>query len=296
MRENNVFIIIVNYKNCEDTKECVKSLINIYKIGYSIVIVDNASNDGSVQKLKNEFEKKVIIIENTVNQGFGVASNNGAKYAIEAGATHILLLNNDTTVDSNFLICLLKKVQDNRICVPKILSYYDKDKIWYAGGQIDRMRGTSRHFGMWEEDAPIYSIEKKVDYLSGCCVLIPVPIIKKIGLFGDEFFLYFEDMDFSLRCLEANVEILYVPEAIVYHKEGTSSGGKQSKTTVYYANRNRFYILKKYRNEFRFIARAYTYVSRLIYYIYGVIFRNNNRLIWKAYIDFKYNKMGKADL
>ena len=135
-----------------------------------------------------------------------------------------------------FLSNLMKKINDQTICVPKILSYYDRNKVWYAGGRIDRIRGTSLHYGRFKEDSDFFSTEKKVNYLTGCCALIPVSVIDRIGLFGDEFFLYFEDMDLSIKCLYEGIEILYVPDSVIYHKEGKSSGGKKSKSTVYYAN------------------------------------------------------------
>ena len=115
MEKNNVYIIIINYKNYDDTKECIESLKHINDMGYHIVVVDNDSKDGSKQRLKENFENLIEVIENDHNYGFGIANNIGAQYAINKGATHILLLNNDTTVDPMFLSNLMKKINDQTI-------------------------------------------------------------------------------------------------------------------------------------------------------------------------------------
>ena len=152
------------------------------------------------------------------------------------------------------------------------------------------------HYGRFKEDSDFFSTEKKVNYLTGCCALIPVSVIDRIGLFGDEFFLYFEDMDLSIKCLYEGIEILYVPDSVIYHKEGKSSGGKKSKSTVYYANRNRFYIIRKYNRYFGLISHIYTYATRFLLYLYGIIDNNNYRIIKKAYGDYKSKKMGESNI
>lgn len=140
MAEPSVAIILLNYCNYEDTITCVKTLKKIDYENYIIFIIDNHSPNESLKKLYILKEPKIQIIDSGKNGGFAYGNNIGIQYALEAGMDYILLLNNDTLVEPDFLSELINKgVQKAKgdIITCRIMYNFDKDKVWYAGGEID---------------------------------------------------------------------------------------------------------------------------------------------------------------
>lgn len=150
---------------------------------------------------------------------------------MERGADYILLLNNDTIVDSGFLEHLVNAAvltPDTGMVGPKIYYYSDPNKLWYAGGKIEWWKGWISHVGVREEDAGQYDRGGETDYITGCCVLIKREVIEKIGMLDESYFIYGEDADWSVRCTRAGYTLLFVPAAKIWHKLSVSSGGHLS--------------------------------------------------------------------
>ena len=281
MENKSVYIILLNYKGYEDTTACIKSLRNITYANYHIVIVDNCSKDGSYEKLRDENPDCTVILS-PENNGFSAGNNIGIHYAMEKGADYILLLNNDTEVKADFLNHMMKRANENTVVTPSIYYYDEPDQIWYADGRINYSRGTAQNGNDRES--------KYCDYASGCCLLIPRNIILQIGVLAEEYFMYYEDMDYSLRVIRNGFKIFYEKDAVVYHKVGRTAGRK-SKLSIYYGTRNRFYIMNKYKFGFR--CYSYTLLSRIIRFIQGVVHRNSEIVTLKAILDYYRGKMGK---
>lgn len=278
----SVYIILLNYKGYEYTTACVHSLQNITYDNYKIIIVDNCSNDGSFERLRDENPDVVVLLAEE-NNGFSAGNNIGIRYAMEHGSDFVLLLNNDTEVDPYFLQKMVKASDLNTVVTPTIYYYDDKSTIWYADGKINKYRATVSN-GTDKES-------KYCSYASGCCVLIPRNIIHRVGYWAEEYFMYYEDMDYSLRVQHAGFKIYYEHEAIIYHKVGKSAG-VMSKLSIYYNVRNRFYIIEKY--NFGRICYLYSLITRMIKYIFGIIFGTNEAITKKAYFDFLSKKMNKV--
>ena len=279
--KSEVFVILLNYKGYDDTAECIKSLRGIAYPDFHIVVVDNCSGDGSYEALTQNFPD-CTVLQSGENNGFSAGNNIGIRYALDHGADFVMLLNNDTVASPDFLDKMMAEANQSTVVTPRIYYYDDKSEIYYAAGKINRFKCTA------ENGDP----EKSgyVDYASGCCMLIPRTVIETIGLWSEEFFLYYEDMDYSLRILGGGFRIYYCGDAVVYHKEGRSTG-KKSKTSVYYNVRNRFYIIRKYR--FRRVCYYYSLFSRLVRYLQGVLTNGSGKVIVKAIRDYKAGKMGK---
>lgn len=284
------YIVLVNYCNPDLTIACIESLQKAGVKTEQIIVVDNASSDNSVSIL-NGIDGIVLIISEK-NGGFSYGNNLGIKYAVSKNCSSVILLNNDTVVAEDFFEQIFKGAE-NCVAVPKIYYYFDPKILWYAGGQIDYMRGRQVHFGENEKDGAEFSIEKKVDYATGCCMMIPRSVIDEVGFWDEKYFMYWEDMDYSLRLKEAGIQICYLPNAKIWHKVGMS-GGSQSKMAIYYSNRNRFYIIKRY--DFGVFARTYTVLTRAMKYICSFIRGNNDRVIIKAWHDYRKRIMGKVDI
>lgn len=251
-----VKIIILSFNAKREIGECLTSLQKLKLKGedISVLVVDNASVDGSVGMIKKRFPKVGLLAEK-VNLGFAEGNNVGIRKALQEKADYVMLLNNDTLVEEDCLQELLKiATKDKNIGVvcPKIYfapgfefhknRYKEKDRgkvIWYAGGRIDWQNILGIHQGVDEVDKGQYDKVKEVGFATGCCMLVKREVFGKVGLFNKRFFLYLEDLDFSVKAKKAGFKLAFAPKATVWHKNlGTTSQKSQTRQAYYYT-RNR---------------------------------------------------------
>jgi len=251
-----IYVVILNYNGWQDTVECVKSLSKIHdnsRYDLETIIIDNASANDSVKKLNEQLES-VVMLENPENLGFAGGVNEGIRYALKSSADYVLLLNNDTIVDSKLVDKLLDAIENEKVgaVVPKIYfekgyeyhkNKYKKDElgkvIWYAGGEMDWRNLNGENRGVDEVDRGQYDELLETKLATGCCMLVRADVLKKVGILDERYFLYYEDADFSQRIRRARYKIIYQPEAIVWHKNAGSGGGSGSELQDYYITRNR---------------------------------------------------------
>ncbi|MCK4891256.1 MAG: glycosyltransferase family 2 protein, partial [Candidatus Pacebacteria bacterium] len=241
-----VYIIILNWNNEEDTIECIRSLKKINYNDYKIIIVDNGSEEKSVLKIKKQYSE-ICIIKNKKNLGFAGGNNIGIKYAINNGADYVLLINNDTIVDEDFLNKLVEAGDSNEsvgLVGSKIYFYSEPNRIWFAGGKVNWLKNKGTHIGLDEIDKGQYDKINDVGYLTGCCLLIKREVIEQIGALKEDYFLYYEDTDFSLRARNIGYKCVYVPESKIYHKISRSTK-PGSASYVYYHARNGLVMAKR---------------------------------------------------
>ena len=281
--------ILVNYNGWEVTRECVASLKRMKNQDYFVVIVDNDSSDGSFAELEKAYasDSQVMVVSAGANLGFAGGTNLGIRAALEQSAGWILLLNNDTEASENFLGRMLEGADRESIFAPRINYFSERETPWYAAGQIDFNTGTVKN-GDPETG-------KEVSFASGCCMLFSPEVFEKIGEFDEEYFMYYEDVDFCLRARSAGIRIVYLPDAVVYHKVGSTSGGEQSKLSIYYNNRNRFFLIRKYRKLFTLRCVLYTACTRVMRFCAGVVRKGNDRVIADAYRDYRKGITGRKD-
>ena len=193
---------------------------------FKILLVDNASSDGTVEAVAREFPT-VSIVSNSTNLRFAGGNNVGIRIAMDRGADFILLLNNDTTVDPDFLTELVAGASAGSAGMtgPKIYFYDDPKRIWYAGGKIEWWKGWISHIGVRENDHGQYDNKISTDYISGCCVLVSREVIERVGVLDEAYFIYGEDADWCVRATRAGYPLLYAPTAKIWHKLSVSSGG-----------------------------------------------------------------------
>ncbi len=283
MENPKVTIVIINWNGWEDTIECLESLYRIDYPNYEIIIVDNHSHDDSVKKIKDYSKgKELIIIENEENYGFAGGNNIGIQYALKNfKPKYILLLNNDTIVDEDFLEELINAGEkDTQIGIlgPKIY-YYDKpDVIWSAGCKISWKFARGIQIGSDEVDKGQYDDQKEVEYVSGSAFLIKTDVIDVIGLMDRKYFLYFEESDWTLRANQAGYKSLYVPTAKIWHKVSRSGGGISKPTGLYYITRNRWIFMKKWAKKSDYwIFMVYQVLGAFTFpIVLSIIYRNSN--------------------
>jgi GT2 family glycosyltransferase len=249
-----VFVIILNWNRIGDTIDCLKSVKNSNTEGFDlkILIVDNASTDDSLEKLKEI--RDIELISNKINLGFAGGNNVGIKHALKNGADYVIVLNNDTVLEKNSLSILVKTASDNPkagAISPKI--YFEKgyefcknkydeiDKgkvIWYAGGVIDwkNVYGSGR--GVDGVDSGLFNRNTDTDFATGTCMLLTKQALEKTGSFDEKYFMYYEDTDISQRLIKMGFRVLYAHDANIWHKVAQSSG-IGSNLNDYFITRNR---------------------------------------------------------
>jgi len=239
--KNKFLIILVNYKNPDDTIECITSLLKTNVNLNTIYVIENGSNDDSYKKLSNNFPALNIYVS-AKNLGFSGANNVGIKYALENDFEYAILLNNDTIVAKDSIQLLIKNM-DSFLAAAlgsgQIRNYPESNTIWYAGGKIVKWRGLAVHTMYGEKiDNEQFSTEpQKVTFISGCYMAIRLSKLALLGLLEEKFFLYLEDIEYSARAVSKGLTLMYFPASIIYHKwRGEKKLGEQ---TLYYAVRNR---------------------------------------------------------
>ena len=298
--QKKIYIILLNWNNEEDTLECIESLEGINYDNYKIIVVDNGSEAESVLKIEKKYPE-LKIIKNKENFGFAGGNNIGIKYAMENGADYVLLLNNDTTVEKDFLEKLVEAGElnkENGLLGPKTNYHSEQNRIWFAGGKVSWLKNKGTHIGLDEIDSKQYDEIKEVDYLTGCCLLIKREIIEKIGVLEEDYFLYYEDTDFCLRAKNIGYKCLYIPEAKIYHKVSRSTKPGSS-SYIYYHTRNGFVMAKRtgsFLNKIvLYIFCVYLFLKQIIKIIFIPQKRNWAFAVLKGEKDFLSGKMGKAE-
>ncbi len=243
--------ILVNWNNIKDTRECLHSLKAVTYPDHHLILVDNGSSDSSYEILKEEFPH-VQHVRSETNLGFAGGNNLGIKIALEQGADAVILLNNDTTVDHDFVASFAAFHEKERSAIlgGKIYQYFQKDLIDHLGGYWDPHRLNFRLFGLNESNAQSHLDHPfELDYIVGCCMFIPKKVFEKIGYFDERFFLIWEESDFCTRAKKEGFKNIYVPDVKIYHKGSQSFSGGSSHSS-YYWYRNRILWIKKHYSPF----------------------------------------------
>ena len=258
----NVGIVVLNYKKWEDTIECLNSIKNSTCSNYKIIVVDNNSNNNSIENINDWWAKQYsdsiekvndkqlyannnktfFSFQSLENKGYAVGNNIGIKLAIEQNCDYILILNPDTQVTNNFLNPMVKFLNNNKdvaMVGPKIIT--PANSIDYV---CSRKRPT-----IWDYIIPTYVVRyffkglsynkynpvlyssdvylsdkpQSVDIISGACMLIKSDILEKIGFFDKNTFLYLEELILHEKLLEQNKKTFYIPESVIIHKQGSST-------------------------------------------------------------------------
>ena len=241
-----VSIITINWNGKEDTAECLESVKRLDYPNYEIVVVDNASADGSVEFLRERFPE-VTYIENKENLGWTGGCNAGIEYAMKNEADYVFILNNDIVVDKDCLKELVKVAEsDSKIGFvgPRIYSYGEPEKILSPGVNVyytllRRKKGERKDTGQLDKI-------KEVNWIDDMVLLVKRKVIENVGLYDPSYFMYFEDSDWCYRTKKSGFRILYVPTTKAWHKGSSSSGGHLNAFTAYYSTRNWILFIRKH--------------------------------------------------
>lgn len=221
-----IWCVVLSWNGREMTLACLKSLQLSHYGRMRIVVVDNASTDGSAEAVRSAFPD-IPLIENSENLRWAGGNNVGIRYALEQGADYILLLNNDIEVDGEMIPRLAQAAIDlpeAGLLAPKIYYAAQPDVIWFAGGGMSLWRGQFWHDGLRKKDVGQFEEARDVDYITGCAMLIRRAVVEQIGELDERFYLYGEDVDYSLRARRAGYRLRLVPGATMRHIVSASLG------------------------------------------------------------------------
>lgn len=269
-------VIIINWNGVDDTRDCVKSLLNDGCIK-EIIVWDNGSQVNEARILDLEFKKNIRIVRSRKNIGFAEANNRAVK--ISKGEI-VILLNNDTIVTRNWLVPIeeiFSKKEDIAAIQPKILNWYNKKLFDYAGacgGFLDKLgypftRG--RVFLNLESDHGQYDTNIEVDWVSGACFAIRKNDYLGLGGLDKHFFAYMEEIDLCWRLTTSDRKLLCCPKSVIYHK-GCRSWKKRLFKKKYLEHRNNLILLFKnvpYRAILPIIGLRYVYECISIFYYFS---------------------------
>ncbi|MFA6524965.1 MAG: glycosyltransferase family 2 protein [Patescibacteria group bacterium] len=224
---HKLYIIIVTWNGEQYIYDCLNSVYNQSEADFGVIVVDNGSNDRTREIIKEQF-KDVILIENGTNLGFAGGNNIGIRKALSLGAEYVALLNQDTEVPNIFVSNCVAYLQANsNIGLASPIVLYPKDnRIWFAGSRIFRGREILTHptTKIGEHINKKMLLDGKTDkytadWLSGCALFIKKEVFSKIGFIDEKFFMYGEDVDFSLRAVRAGYDLGIVSNTKIIHKE-----------------------------------------------------------------------------
>ncbi len=261
--DKKISIVLLNYNGADDTIACLQSLQNITYSNYRIIVVDNASPDDSMERLSDymqsiapdEWSKfdspdvamqsqkqqcRFTLLQTGHNGGYGYGNNVGIKYALRNGADYVLVLNNDTEVDPDFLEPLVQMCEDD----PSVgiasgqIFYHDRpDVFWFNGGSFNNCTGRVKHIDYGKKNIGQKPLENST-FITGCLWLIPRHVLETVGLINEEYFMYVEDLEFCQRVLRQGYVLRVSERSHIYHKVGSSSGGELTRFSIYWRTRN----------------------------------------------------------
>ncbi|MEO1051208.1 MAG: glycosyltransferase family 2 protein [Bacteroidota bacterium] len=239
-----VSIVTVNYNQSEVTCEMIDSLKQITYPNYEVIVVDNASPNDEPEII-TYCHQDIKFIKSIRNLGFAGGNNLGVK---EATGKYVLFLNNDTEVAPDFLEPLVEAFETNPklgMASPKIIYHGTDNIIQYAGAvSISPYTGKGYKIGHGEHDIGQFNQSSYTGLGHGAALMVPMKVIKEVGLMPDIFFLYYEEHDWCEMVKRAGYHVMYVAHATIYHKESVSVG-RNSPLKTYYMARNRLLYIRR---------------------------------------------------
>ena len=255
-----VSIITINYNGLEDTCELIETIP--FNDNLEVIVVDNASKNQEADTISQRYPQ-VKVIKSERNIGFAGGNNLGIQ---AAHGKYLFLINNDTIFKEFNIQTLIDKMEPSPaigIVCPKIRFTWENTPIQFAGySRLSRVSIRNHAIGFNEEDRGQYDTAHSTPYAHGAAMMIRRKAINKVGLMPECYFLYYEELDWSMMFARAGYQIWYEPQCTIYHKESQSTGQNSSLRT-YYLTRNRLLLVRRNPQEFN-QTLAYLYLIGIV--------------------------------
>ena len=286
-----VYIVLLNYNGTKDTIECLESLRKLNYSNYQVLVIDNSSTNEPFETLLDwailkqikfnqttesefdviKFQNQFVFIKAQQNKGFAAGNNIALSSILKVSGFdyYVWLLNNDTVVDKESLknqISYLVKAGNERIGIlgSKLIYYFNQHKIQAIGGKFNETFYISTHIG---EGEPINKSKEefpKIDYVVGASMLVSHQFLKEVGVLSEDFFLYYEELDWAKRAKKHNWTLDWCQDSIILHKEGATIGSSyKSKHKSYFSEINIFQSRKIFVKKYYKLGSRF-YIASLI--------------------------------
>ena len=252
--KTKIGLVTVTYNSATVLEEFLASVRALRGVDTVLYAIDNASKDDSVRRLETDPPPGCVVIPNKDNVGVAAGNNQGIHAALNDGATHVLLINNDVRFGPDLVATLLAEMEgcDAGMIVPKIYFADTPKTIWCCGGFLDWKRGyMPRHYGAKKTDVGQFDIARWVESAPTCCMLIRAEVFAKVGFMDERYFVYGDDTDFVYRARECGFGLRYTPSAVLDHKVSSLTGGQNSEFSIRWSSRARGLFLAKHYRGFK---------------------------------------------
>jgi GT2 family glycosyltransferase len=283
-------IIVLNFNGVQLLPACLDSLAQQTGASIETVIIDNASTDGSKELVAHKYPwARFMTLEK--NSGFSIANNVAVRDAIERGSDYVLLLNNDTFAAPDFVAQMLAIIDaDPQIAVvsPKIFFAHAPDKLWYAGGDFSLWTSATGHRGWKRTDHGQFDQRQGVTQATGCAMLVRCSVIRNVGLLDEQFWIYAEDLDWSVRFVKAGYRIAFAPKARLWHLDGATNvkalGSGSQEVRQFLSTRNMIFVMRKHARCWQIPSLALGFIWHHIAFFTALrIWRRDFRALWAIY-------------
>ncbi|MEM7349670.1 MAG: glycosyltransferase family 2 protein [Acidobacteriota bacterium] len=247
MSDPSVAAIVLNYNGKDITLQAIDSLVKMTYSNFAVLHVDNGSSDGSKEAIDEAFPQvETLRVADNIGPAGGL--NLGMRAALDAGHDYLLFLNNDIEAHPEMLTELVRaaEVSEDIACVgPKTYYFWDRERIWSAGGILRFRQSATRERGMGEMDRGQFDREEEVDYISGSALLVRRKPLEEAGYWDPQFQLAGEDADLCMRIKQKGYRCIYAPTAVLWHMVAYTAGDYVAKRT-YGTGRSAALFVRRY--------------------------------------------------
>ena len=292
--EYKLSIITVNYNGLKDTCALIESIP--FNENMEVIIVDNASIQDEASLIQKQYPQ-LKVIRSEKNLGFAGGNNLGIN---AAKGKYLFLINNDTIFKDFNILALIDRLELSHnigmVC-PKIRLAWATSPIQFAGyTPLSKITVRNQAIGYGEEDKGQYNTAHPTPYAHGAAMLIKRKAIEKVGCMPEDYFLYYEELDWSIMFTRAGYEIWYDPACTIYHKESQSTG-QSSPLRTYYMTRNRLLLVKRnWRGIYKYLAYCYLMCIVAPRDLFKYAFKGKfdlSKAVCKGFFDFCFNRKKK---
>lgn len=284
--KNTTYIILLNHNGSSDTCECILSLQKMNATDFKIIVVDNSSNPDEFTKLiqfvknqqipfasflQNEDKEinneQIILIKAKENKGFAHGNNIALRFGMmQNNAAYFWILNNDTTVNAEALSELISyhNQHPKTILGSKLLYFYNNDMIQAVGGSFNQIFYISKHVGEGKRKNVLKKDLPSIDYPHGASMFVSRLLVEEVGLLNEDFFLYYEELDWVYRAKSKGYKPDWCEKSIVYHKEGATIGSSYKKKKSIFSETQLFISRKKFIKKYYSLGFKFYFSSLLL--------------------------------
>ncbi len=285
MDSARVLVIVVHWNAFELSERCLLSLSAQSHPAVDLLVIDNGSTDGSGDALAARFPA-VEILRLPENRLYAGGANRGLRRALARGYDHAVIMNNDTEAEPDLVAALVAAAESGSeigLVGPKILYFDRPDRIWSAGGRIDSWCGLFHHHGLRKPDGPPYDVERDVDYLTGCCILVTRRALIDIGYLDESYGMYSEDADWSVRARRLGYRVVYAPQARLRHKVSAASGGGLTPYKMYHRVHSNLLFFRRHARPWHWLTIPVLLPLAFLGFTVREISRGNHAVVRAAF-------------